>query len=281
VSEPVSERIAFPIKELIVRGLSAIVLAVATVLATWGGPLPFAVLVAGISAVLIWEWGRLMRGSGIDLLAAVGWFAVLVSIGLVVAGWPLIAVLALALGALATLLLDRGRGGVLEAVGVLYAGLPSVALVWLRGAPEYGWQSVLLVLLIVWATDTGAFVSGRFFGGPKLCASISPNKTWSGLIGGVMAAAGVAWLQARWMGSAAPGRVFALAMVLALLSQVGDLTESALKRANNVKDTSHLIPGHGGFMDRVDGLIFAAVAAAIYAAFVDHGNPGAALLGLR
>jgi phosphatidate cytidylyltransferase len=83
------------------------------------------------------------------------------------------------------------------------------------------------------------------------------------------------------MGSAAPGRVFALAMVLALLSQVGDLTESALKRANNVKDTSHLIPGHGGFMDRVDGLIFAAVAAAIYAAFVDHGNPGAALLGLR
>jgi phosphatidate cytidylyltransferase len=281
VSEPVFEQFSIPIRELIVRVLSAIVLGLATVLAAWSGPVAFAVLVAGVSAVLIWEWGRLMRGTGLDMLAAVGWLSVLAAVGLVVAGLPLVALMALALGGLATLLLGRADDGPLEAAGVLYVGLPSVALVWLRGSPELGWQAVLLVLLIVWATDTGAFVSGRYFGGPKLWASISPNKTWAGLIGGVLAAAGAAWLNAAWVGSGAPVRVVALAMVLAVISQLGDLTESALKRAHGVKDTSRLIPGHGGFMDRVDGLIFAAVAAALYAACANHANPGAALLGLR
>ena len=237
-------------------------------------------MVAAVAGILIWEWGRLMRRTGVDWQSAVGWLFVVAAIGLVVAGRPIVALLALALGA-AAVLLCRRQAAMLEVAGLLYAGLPSLALVWLRSAPEHGWPAVLLVLLVVWATDTGAFVAGRSIGGPRLWASVSPNKTWAGLIGGVLAAAGVAWLEAVWIGSIAPGRVVALAVALAVLSQLGDLAESALKRVHGVKDTSRLIPGHGGFMDRVDGLIFAAVAAAIYAAFVDHGSPGAALLAMR
>ncbi len=281
MSEPAPKRVSFSPKELIVRLLSAIVLAIATVLATWGGILSFAVLVAGVAGVLIWEWGRLMRGAGLDGPAVAGLLVVLVALGLMVAGWPFSSVLVLVAGAFATQWLGRGERWLIETAGVLYAGLPSLALVWFRGAPDYGWQAVLLVLLIVWATDTGAFIAGRSFGGPKLLPSISPNKTWSGLIGGVLSAAVVAWLYVRWVGSASPGKVAILAIVLAVLSQLGDLAESALKRAHGVKDTSHLIPGHGGFMDRVDGLVFAAVAAAIYVAVLGPANPGATLLGIR
>lgn len=280
MSDRASEQISFPPKELIARVLSAIVLAAVAILATWSGPWPFAVLVVAAAGILLWEWGRLMRGTGVDFTAAAGWLLVLMAIGLVLTGRPLVAVLALALGAFATVLLRRSTG-VSEAAGLLYAGLPSLALVWLRSAPEYGWQAVLLVFLIVWATDTGAFVAGRSFGGPKLLASISPNKTWAGLAGGVLAAGCVAWIEAICLGSAAPGRVVALAAVLAVLSQLGDLVESALKRAQGVKDTSRLIPGHGGVMDRVDGLIFAAVAAAVYAAWIDPGGRGAVLLAMR
>lgn len=254
-------------------------LGVVTLLVTWSGPIPFAVLAACISCVLVWEWGRLTRRIGIDAAAATGGLAILAALGLMLTGQSALSLATLALGACATLVVGGRSGGLLEAVGVLYAGLPSLALVWLRSAP-HGWEAVLLLLLVVWATDTGAFVSGRALGGPKLWASVSPNKTWAGLLGGVASAALIAWVMAQSIASPLPGRVVALAIVLAVLSQVGDLVESALKRAHGVKDTSALIPGHGGFMDRVDGLIFAAVAAALLAFGTDRGNPGAALLGL-
>ena len=250
-----------------------------TLLATWSGPIPFAILAACVSSVLVWEWGRLTRRIGIDAAAAAGGLSILAAIVLMLTGQPALALAMLALGAGVTLLVGGRQGGLLEAVGVLYAGLPSLALVWLRLAP-HGWEAVLLLLLIVWATDTGAFVSGRLLGGPRLWTSVSPNKTWTGLLGGVASAGLIAWVTAQLMASPLPGRVAALAIVLAVLSQVGDLFESALKRAHGVKDTSALIPGHGGFMDRLDGLIFAAVGAALFALVADRGNPGAALLGL-
>src|SRR5690349_8483216 len=155
--------------------------------------LPFAVLVAGVAGVLIWEWGRLMRGAGFDGPAIAGLVVVLIALALVVAGRPLWSVLVLVVGAVVTQWLARRERQLIEIAGVLYAGLPSLALVWFRGSPDYGWQAVLLVLLIVWATDTGAFVAGRSFGGPKLLPSVSPNKTWSGLLGGVLSATVVAW----------------------------------------------------------------------------------------
>jgi phosphatidate cytidylyltransferase len=167
----------------------------------------------------------------------------------------------------------------MEFAGVLYAGMPAISLVWLRGDAPLGLDSIVLLLLIVWGTDTGAFIAGRSIGGPRLWARVSPNKTWAGLVGGVCAASLCAAIYVTWIGTGVNGKVVALAAVLALVSQTGDLFESALKRAYGVKDASNLIPGHGGFMDRVDGLVFAAMAAAAFAAVVDPAHPARALLG--
>ena len=281
VPEHASDRMSLSTRELAVRVASAVVLGTATLLVTWRGGVAFAILVACVAAVLIWEWGRLLRGAGIDALTTAGAAGVIAAIALVAAGWPEAGLAALGATVVAMLAMGRLTGGLVEAGGVLYAGLPSLALVWLRSAPEYGLEAILLILLVVWATDTGAYIFGRTIGGPKLCAQVSPNKTWAGLLGGVAAATTGAWLFAIWLGSLAPGRVAVLATVLAILSQIGDLVESAIKRARGVKDASHLIPGHGGFMDRVDGLVFAATAAAVYAALVDAAVPGSALLWLR
>ncbi len=136
-------------------------------------------------------------------------------------------------------------------------------------------------MLIVWGADSGAFVFGRSIGGPKLWAPISPNKTWAGLAGALVVAGFAAWAFTVGVTGGDAPRSVAVGALLALISQCGDLIESAIKRRHGVKDASGLIPGHGGFMDRVDGLIFAAVAAAIYALAIDSGAPAAALLSLK
>jgi phosphatidate cytidylyltransferase len=159
----------------------------------------------------------------------------------------------------------RGQGRRWPMIGFPYILLPCIAIVWLRSGGEWGMLTLYWLLAVVWATDIMAFVAGRTIGGPKLAPRFSPAKTWSGLLGG-MAGAAVA--------GAATSLILDLdvAVLLALISggiaviaQIGDIAESALKRYAHVKDSSHLIPGHGGVLDRVDGLIFAAVAAALAA----------------
>lgn len=142
-------------------------------------------------------------------------------------------------------------------VGLAYVAIPCMSLLWLRNQ-QHGIQLVLTLLLIVWATDIGAYFSGRFAGGPKLAPAISPNKTWAGLIGGMVAAAIVAAIATSFSPTPASiaGALWA-GMALAILGQAGDLFESWLKRRAGVKDSGSLIPGHGGLLDRVDGLILA------------------------
>ena len=154
---------------------------------------------------------------------------------------------------------------------------PAIALLWLRGDEPWGFWAVLFVIAVVVATDVAAFICGRTFGGPKLAPAISPNKTWSGLAGGISAAALAAALF-TWVTGSSAIELAVLGAVLGAVAQAGDLTESALKRAFGVKDASNLIPGHGGFMDRADGIVAAAIAAALFALYVNPHAPAQALM---
>ena len=138
------------------------------------------------------------------------------------------------------------------AAGMLYAGLPTIALFYVSRQFD-GVGIVLWAMSIVWATDIGAYFAGRAIGGAKLAPAISPNKTWAGLIGGVIAAEIVGFLLARILD--VPLRLAFVAGLLAIAAQVGDLYESAMKRRANVKDSGRLLPGHGGVMDRLDGVV--------------------------
>lgn len=267
-------------RELGLRVASAVTLAAAALALTWAGPWPFAGLIALVGAVVVWEWGTVLRKAGLDGAFCTGAGGLGLAALLAGAGHPLqgLAVIVAAAGASALLETQHKRGA--AALGVLYAGVPSVALIWLRSSGSHGLEAVLFVLLAVWATDTGAFITGRSLGGPKLLPKVSPKKTWSGLAGGVAAAATISWLCATASGSQTPARVVAIGACLAVVSQIGDFLESAIKRSHGVKDASRLIPGHGGFMDRVDGLVLAAVVAALLGLMLDARAPGAALLGV-
>jgi phosphatidate cytidylyltransferase len=143
-----------------------------------------------------------------------------------------------------------------------------VALTWLRSDPGVGMLLILFLLLTVWANDIGAFVVGRGLGGPRLAPSISPAKTWAGFWGGITAAGLVGGLVALVAGAQAPLAAVVLGAVLAVVGQGGDLFESAIKRRYKVKDSGQLIPGHGGLLDRIDGLVAAAPVLALFQAVV-------------
>ena len=153
-----------------------------------------------------------------------------------------------------------------------------LGLLLLRDAPEHGLAAVVVVFAIVWGTDSGAFFVGRAIGGPKLWPAISPKKTWAGAVGGLVAGIVIGLVVAGLARvSVAPGLALVSAF-LSLASQAGDLSESAIKRHFGAKDSGIIVPGHGGMMDRVDGLVFAVAAAVIIGLL--HGGPAHLALGL-
>ena len=154
--------------------------------------------------------------------------------------------------------------GALAVIGVLYLGLNLMALIWLRSQPEIGRDLTFFLLLSVWAVDTGAYFAGRLIGGPKLAPRFSPSKTWAGLFGGMAAAAAIGLLWAFIAGARQPQLALLLGPLIAVIAQTGDIMESALKRRAGAKDSGNLIPGHGGILDRIDGLLLAAPFFALY-----------------
>jgi phosphatidate cytidylyltransferase len=146
-------------------------------------------------------------------------------------------------------------------LGLFYVAIPALSLIWLR---EHGIVPVLMVILSVWMTDCGAYFTGRSIGGPKLAPTISPNKTWSGLMGGVICSALVVGALAYYYQVPYWGAYFGVGAVLAVISQLGDLFESHMKRRAGVKDSGTIIPGHGGVLDRIDGLLTAVPCFAIF-----------------
>jgi phosphatidate cytidylyltransferase len=239
-------------------------------LVVWG-VWPVALLAAIATVLLAFEWRHLMaarfdqRIGDFAGLAAGG--AALFVLGFAAVGWNELALLiALFSAAAAGLIAHLAKASPLwTCVGVLYLSLPMFALIWLRAEPNVGLVTLLWLLLVVWATDIVAYVVGRAIGGRKLAPSISPGKTWSGLWGGVAAAAAVGAAMAMNFGPFPLIPSIALAAVLAAVAQLGDLAESAIKRRAGVKDSGGLIPGHGGLFDRLDGLLFAAPVLAVVA----------------
>lgn len=270
--------------ELRLRVISALFLAPAVLLATYAGGWPFAIGAALCAAILLQEWVVIVR---VNSVISTGIAA------LVLAG----AMLAVAMGhvqeALGLLLLSAaglfGAGWLLGlaglrwlAVGVLYAGLTGVVLVVFR-AGEAGFIVILFLFAVVWATDIAAYFAGRRLGGPKLWARVSPKKTWSGALGGFGAAVLVGLVAGLLVGRAPLAVWLVAAGILSVFSQAGDLLESALKRRFGVKDSGRIIPGHGGVMDRVDGLTGAGVLGYLVAVVASGvlSDPVAALLGMQ
>ncbi|MBK8175747.1 MAG: phosphatidate cytidylyltransferase [Rhodospirillales bacterium] len=275
------------------RVASGIVFGVpALLIIDFGSPL-FEIMVATASAILAWEWFRMCGGGRPKLDGIVGVGVLLAAVVCIVLAGIAPAIGVLFAGSL-VMMLVIGSGPWLAA-GVLYLGLPCLALLWLRSEPSSGREIVLWLIGVVWASDIGAYAAGRLIGGPRLAPKISPNKTWAGLGGGIaLAAAASAALagamgdtsvpasvligpalnttalsSAALTGTALTGAALTGAM-LGATAQAGDLAESWVKRRFQVKDTGTLIPGHGGLLDRVDALLAVVAVVAVIAA-IDKG----------
>lgn len=279
-SRSLLDRVASLPPELSKRIVSGIVIGAIALVMTYWSPSLFTILMLVIAAAMSWEWSRMVRGATLtDPAMIVHVFAVLLAVLLSASDMAGLAIASTVIGAIAVGALTFGVGNAqLSGAGVLYTGLPVVALGWIRGDEPLGFSATLFVLLSVIVTDIGAYASGRTIGGPKLWPSVSPNKTWSGLIGGVLAASVAGGLFAWVSGTGSASWLASLGLVLGLVAQGGDLAESALKRHFGVKDSSNLIPGHGGVMDRMDGIVTASVIAAIVAFAIDAYAPARALL---
>lgn len=275
---PVTTR---PRPEITVRIISALVLIAGSLVMTLTSVEAFGLMIALFTIAIAWEWGSLVRDRGIDVAFAVHAAAMAAACWLAVTGCPSCAIFAVLAGTVTVFIVrivqeSRAKAW-WSAAGVYYNGLPAVGLIWLRSDNEFGVLAVLYIFVIVWTTDSAAYLFGRWIGGPRLAPRISPKKTWAGFIGALLSVAAVTALFGFAAGIPSFGLV-ALATGLAVISQFGDLYESAVKRNFQRKDSSTLIPGHGGVMDRLDGLIFAATAAAVLALALDPENPGQALL---
>ncbi|WP_321341099.1 phosphatidate cytidylyltransferase [Breoghania sp.] len=254
---------------LFLRVASAVVLAPIFLALVWFGGAPFLIVLTICSLLILNEWTRItgatvstsvVGGAGLVVAGGAVWWgdnmtalAIVVVVAAVIRIWEMAA-----------------RRSPWCALGVLYAGLPTVALAELR-LGEYGLWAVAVILALTWATDIAAYFSGRTLGGPKLWPSVSPNKTWSGAIGGVVGGALAACIVVLVSGIGSPVAIALLAVVFSVASQLGDLAESALKRRFGVKDSGNLIPGHGGIMDRVDGLVTATFAAYVVGLIASGG----------
>jgi phosphatidate cytidylyltransferase len=264
--------------EMMTRLVSAIVMAALALGSVLVSVWTFVALVIAAGVTVSWEWGRLVRKAGFDAIAGIQSAAV-ASVAVAVA----LSRPGLALSAAILALVGTGFLAVSSAtvgwslLGIAYSVLPAWSMVWLRSDPTLGATALLYLLLVAWTTDTASYGGGRLIGGPKLAPRISPQKTWSGLLAGILAPALVGYALGLFLQDTSAWRLALVSIVIAAACQAGDLGESAVKRRFGTKDMSNLIPGHGGLLDRIDGLLIAAIAAALIA-LRDPANPGRGLL---
>lgn len=236
--------------DLITRLVAGAAMIVVALVALWLGGPAFWLLASAAALLMLAEWAGLMNAAPARVILALAGLAVplLVAFPPLEVRDDLVLMLLVGMAALVAIVTMSIRLG----LGLLYAGLPVLGLLFIRDQPN-GIALTLWTLATVWATDIGAYFAGRAIGGPKLAPKLSPNKTWAGLIGGMAAALIVGAVIALFTGL--PLILAILGPLMAVLAQMGDLFESWLKRRAGVKDSGRLLPGHGGALDRLDGVV--------------------------
>ena len=256
------------------RVAAAVVMGLAALAVAWIGGIVFVAFWWIVSVVVLWEWQRIVDSGRLLERVAVGAALIAVAALLAMHNYAVFAMLAVVAATAAVGFVAPPEKRVWAGAGALYAGALVVSLALLRASPAYGFAAILWLFAIVWGADVAAYFVGRRLGGPKLWPSVSPGKTWSGAIAGALvgAALGLALGLVLVPGEIRIGPVFALGLAAAVVSEFGDLFESGVKRHFGVKDSSRLIPGHGGLMDRVDSFTAAAIFVAVAAAANSRGS---------
>ena len=251
--------------DLLVRTASAAVLIPVVIAAIWLGGVWYLVFIGLLSCLIAHEWAVIVHpGNQLQYAlhlttAASGtlltsYYGAQVSVS---------AILTIALISGMLVRFGDSPGSKWSYFGIFYVGFPAIAFVLLRQDTNYGFAAILWIFLIVWSADILAYFAGRVIGGPKLAPRISPKKTWAGLAGAILGSAIASLVISHFLNLSGSFMLALLAGVLAIAEQGGDLFESSLKRFHGVKDSGRLIPGHGGVIDRVDGLIAVAIIAAL------------------
>jgi phosphatidate cytidylyltransferase len=263
---------------LALRIASSLVLAPIAIAAAYFGGIAFLAFWAVAALAVLWEWDTLVCAHDRNAVLATGAVALAASALLLAMDRAGVAVALIALGSLGVAALASKVRALWCAAGVVYAATLMIAPVLLRRDANLEFAAILFLFVIVWLTDVTAYFVGRAVGGPKLMPHVSPNKTWSGAIGGTLAGIAGGAAVAHQFGVEHVFAATVVAFVLSVISQAGDLAESAIKRQFKAKDASQLIPGHGGLMDRLDGFVAAAGAGALIG--IAHGGFDAPARGL-
>lgn len=245
------------------RVASAVVLAPLALAAAYLGSPIFEIALIAVAVALAWEWTRLCGSRWPRTMRVLLAFNAIVAVLAVTVGASLLIPMIIFVGAIIVGAIEGHGRRTWMAVGSVYIALPLAACEWLRDAP-HGREMILWLLIVVWASDTVAYLFGRALGGPKLAPAISPKKTWSGLGGAVIGAGAAGGLVAHAQGAGDATGLAAMAALFGLAGQGGDLLESSIKRRFGVKDTSQIIPGHGGLFDRLDAFLAVVVLAAFF-----------------
>ena len=249
-------------RNLLMRLIAGAVLAPVAIAIAYAGGWLWTTLVTVVAIGLYVEWLTIVGAARQRRVVASGAIGLAIAGLCLAAGWIDAALLVLGLGSAGVALLwqERRRWTV---AGFIYAAAAQVASVLVRLDQAEGFVALMLILLVVWVSDIGGYFAGRSIGGPKLWPRISPRKTWAGAVGGFVASLVISGgFAALDLGKSGP--ILLLGAILSIASQLGDLFESAVKRRFGVKDSSHIIPGHGGLLDRLDGFVAAIVLAAIF-----------------
>jgi phosphatidate cytidylyltransferase len=264
---------------LLLRVVSALVMVPLALAAAHYGGLIFLAFWTVASLIVLWEWDAMVCAHDKNPVFTISSIAIVGTSLLWAIERPVPALILISLGALGVATLASKIRRPWCVAGLVYCGGLLLAPVVLRADPVFGFFAILFLFAVVWSTDIGAYIAGRAVGGPKLMPRISPNKTWSGATGGLVAGVGSGVSVALFAGIENLVAIGLTAFVLSIASQVGDLLESAIKRQFNVKDASWIIPGHGGLMDRLDGFVVASIVAVLIG--LAHGGiatPGRGLL---